>query len=433
MATYTHTTLLDARQQLAVRLGDPTNIFWTDAELGVYLVDALRHWNLLAQYSKDKANFSTTAAQPFYSLATQLPALRSYTVTDQDLILALEYHLMENPTPGFWSGTEQFTFDVILDSITRVRDQLLLETGAVLQVDNLPSGPPPVYRVSLPDTIIDVRRVAWKTPDSYKTLRQRDSISRRSFSPTASFNPGVPNSYLKANQPYVNIELSPPANDVGTLQIISTRSGATVTGAGALLGIPNDFLPTLKWGVLSDLLNTERASDSDRAAYCEARWQEGLANCKTSPVIWAMDVNGQQVSTSSLTELDAFNANWQNSSAHPTQVASAGFDLLVLSPVPDAIYAVTAEVTRTFPSPVNDGDFLQIGREYKDVLLDYCVHLATFKQGGDTFLGSKPQFESFMAAAQKNNSRLRAQAFYLDSATEQSTREEHFRLREVGA
>lgn len=431
MALYTHTTYMQARGLLAQRLADPS-IFWTDKELGFYLIDALRHWSLLAQYNKDEASFSTVAGQAFYSLKEQIPSLRPYTVTDQDLLPLLQYHLMELPSTGSWVGTEQFNLEAILESITRCRNKLLLQTNAVLQVSSIPTGVPPVLRVSLPDTVIDLRRVAWKSPDSYKTLRQRDSISRRSFSPTASYNSATPDVYLKSSLPYVNIELSPPANDVGELQVVTVQTGLTATGSGILLGIPDDFLPTLKWGVLSDLLSADIAGDAERAAYCEARWQEGVEACRTAPVLWAPDINGAQVSVSALAELDAFQPNWQNTSGQPLSIGVAGYDLLALAPVPDDVYSVVAQVTRTAIVPTDDMDFIQIGREHLDMLLDYCVHLASFKQGGDTFGSTKPLFDSFLAAAKLNNNRLKAQAFYLDAGNQHSTREEQFRPRAQG-
>lgn len=433
---YTHTTFIQARQLIANRLGDSTFIFWTDPELGRYLIDALRHWNLLAQYTKDKDGFPTVSGTAFYSLATEVPAFRSYAATDHELIRIIQHHLMEPISATGWLGTEQFNRTIIIDSLTRRRDRLLIETGCTLQVDTIPTYSPPVDTVPLEEEIIDIRRVAWvDVSGDHHNLHQRDSLSRNFFNPKASFNPGMPESYLTANLPLVSLELSPPSNDAGSLQLVTIRTGA-ILGHGVLsqptlLGIPDDFAPTLKWGVLADLLNMERAVDVDRAAYCEARWQEGIDNCKIAPSMYNMEVNGQQVITTSLSELDTFNPEWQNITGQPNTVGAAGFDLIALSPVPDGIYSVTAEVTRKAIIPAADDDYIQIGKEYMDILLDYCVHLATFKQGGETFLSTKPQFESFMAAAQGRNNRLRAQAFYLDDATRQGTREQERRPREM--
>lgn len=425
---FTNLTFQEARRLLSVRLADTSFTFWTEEELGMYIKDALRYWSLLSQYYKDKATFTTVPGQAFYELNLTIPTFRTQVATDTDLIKLLCYHLMEPPTGTSWTGSEQFEYETILDSINRVRNRLIRETSSGGAVDLVPATPPPVQRVYLDENVVDLLRVAWKSATgSFRNLRQRDTVSRRSFNPTGSYTPGTPVAYQRADQPHNSIELWPPSNDEGHLEIITTSALPSPTGQGVSLGVPDDFVPILKWGVLSDLLSQERAMDAARAQYCEDRWEEGLKVAEVTPSVWGVEVNGRPVATGSLAEIDAFRPNWENTAGVPTQVAMVGLDLMALSPVPDGAYSVTLDLTRNAILPVADGDFIQLGKELQNGLFDYCVHLATFKQGGAVFAGTKPQYQELFDEAQNYNQKLKAQALYLEPITDHTYREQRRR------
>src|SRR5690348_8200417 len=105
---YTYLTLAQAKAQLADMLNNPFP-FWSDSELGLYIIEALRTWNAACNYWKQQGFFNTTAAQAWYDIPTVLPALRGYNVTDAQLVQMIEYHFLE-PAPGnAWTGSDQFT------------------------------------------------------------------------------------------------------------------------------------------------------------------------------------------------------------------------------------------------------------------------------------------------------------------------------------
>ena len=54
--TYTYVTFGQVLQQLANRLYDEAMVFWSPAELQLYVVESLRTWNALAAYWKNKAD-----------------------------------------------------------------------------------------------------------------------------------------------------------------------------------------------------------------------------------------------------------------------------------------------------------------------------------------------------------------------------------------
>src|SRR5579864_3680062 len=90
-----------------------------------------------------------TSGQPFYDLPTQLPALRSYNVFDQEMIAELQLALIEPVNVTSWTGTEMFTFNDVLLALQRRRNQFLVETGCVVTHITIPAPPTPIGRIDL--------------------------------------------------------------------------------------------------------------------------------------------------------------------------------------------------------------------------------------------------------------------------------------------
>src|SRR5208337_2244813 len=109
---YSYVTLGAARQELANRLYDSGQVFWSAAELTAYLTESLRTWNALTSYWHDNFLFTPQANVTWYDLTAQTNSLRPYTVTDATLYLIMQYHLLE-PASGInpWPGSSQFTAD----------------------------------------------------------------------------------------------------------------------------------------------------------------------------------------------------------------------------------------------------------------------------------------------------------------------------------
>lgn len=150
-----------AKSQLAARLYDPTKQFWSDAELGTLLTEALRVWQALTAYWRKEFVFPTVPNQTWYDLTTQANSLRPQTLTDQSLLIDIERALLEPVTSAYplaWAGSSQFALDDILQAINRRRDELLSVTGCQITQRLVPAAP---GRTILPDVTIDVRRIAY--------------------------------------------------------------------------------------------------------------------------------------------------------------------------------------------------------------------------------------------------------------------------------
>lgn len=435
--SYTHTSYIQFRQALAQRLHDSSNVFWLDAELKLYTLEALRVFGALSAFWRERNTFATANNTAFYDLPTYLATQLSHTVTDRDLINLIQYHLMEPATSnwaGGWTGTEQFTMTDVANAVQARRNQFLSDTGMVLTRSTSAVPAPPQGRVTLTDTIIDVRRVMWSDASGTKTqVWREDEWALNAFSPTWANDAGLPYAYSVLAPPPLTIQLAPvPANN-GTLDLVTVNAGAalTPTAGASVLGIPDDWCWVVKWGALADLLGKDgQARDPARAQFCEQRYQQGVKLARLAGCIVQLQLQGVNLFTQSLAELDAYAPNWQNdAAASPTDVGIAGYNLVALRPIPNGIYSITVDVIRKCPVPSADGDQLQVGREQVDMLLDYAEHLASFKMAGAELAATGRAAQNFLIQSLTYNDRLSAAARNIFVERDQSTREKGWRPR----
>lgn len=404
---YASLTLVAARTALADRLADPALVRWVAAELDGYLREALRTWNAYTASYRSRGTFQTTSQQAFYDLPTVLPALRGQTVTNRDLVTDLEYALLEPATPTTWTGTDQFDMDDLVTAITRRRDQFLRDTGAVLNEQSIGISPSPAGRVPLPSNVLAVRRAAWRSPSGLiSALRRDDEWGASHYAtrwPQQMRQP--PLVYSIAATPPLQLQLIPPPQDTGALELLTVEAGAALAvSASTPLGVPNDWAWVIKWGALADLLGRDGlAADPARAAYCEARWQQGVQAATAAAVILDARINDQPCRVNSVSDADAFSPIWQSVSGIPRQMVTAGQNLLGCWPPPGAVaaggdYSITIDVVANIPAPTADGDYLQIDAGTQDCLLDYAQHLASFKEGIALVQASQPLLDRFLRA-----------------------------------
>ncbi|MDQ3803276.1 MAG: hypothetical protein M3416_05415 [Acidobacteriota bacterium] len=442
---YSHTTLAQLSTQLANRLGDSGGVFWTPAERARLVREALRSWNLAALYFRDRGTFSTAAGTAFYDLGTHLDnggsKILERTLTDADLFADIKYHLVEPSPADVTTFSDQFTQDDITQALQRRRNQFLLETSQIHTAAETGVVQASTPRVSLSDSVLDVKRAAWKTPtyvdqngstvpDQYANLQLTDEHRLNAQFPGWALTPGTPSAYTTVLQPNLQLQLVPVPQDSGRLHLITADAGAALNPAtGVALGVAQDSAPVVKWGALADLLSKDGpARDARRAEYCEGRWKEGVELSKVMVSAAHAELNGRPAHVSSLFDLDAHVPGWQHSSGAPEAVALSGQNLLALYSVPDGVYSVTLDVVRNAVVPSEDGNYVQIGREFLDVLLDYAVHLAMFKCGGQAFADTMPLYERFMKAAAAFNSKLAERAESFEVLRDKSQRGERQRF-----
>lgn len=414
MATYNYITLSQAQQELSNRLYDRSQIFWSQSELLVYIQEALMTWNALTAYWRDDFTFPSVATTTWYDLTAQTNSLRPYTVTDVSLYETIEYHLLEpatgiNPYPP--TASSQFTADDLLNAVQRRRDELLSITGCTVnrRLIGAVAG-----RITLPDTVIDIRRIAYLpsvTGQSPSVLWPDDAWSEQSFNVDYTLAPaGTPLTYLQSVQPPISFDTDVPPAYAGSYELLTIEAGAALspTSPSTLL-VPDDWTHVIKWGALADLLSRESdARDVPRATYCEQRYRLGVAALAAAPALLALRINNLAVQIDSVRGGDLYDTAWQAATpGAPTKGYYAGLNLLALAAQPSSTaYSQTVTCVENAPLPSAPTDPVQVAREDLDAILDYAQHLAAFKQGGAEFAATMPLFQRFLKAASLYNSKL---------------------------
>ena len=437
---YSHTTWINLQDRLAERLDDSNKVFWVAAELRVVLTEALRTFGLLTGFWRERGSVATTSGTAFYDLTTSLSSLVGPTVTDRDLIQAMQYHLLESASSqSAWGGTAMFTLNDLRYAIQRRRDQFLADTGCVVTRTLVDVASPTGGRQPLTDTIIDVRRAAWLgvSPFAYYTPLWREDERMLTAAGTGwSVDAATPECWSIMGSPPLLMQLAPVPIATGQLELLTVNSGAALDPAtsATVLGVPDDLTPGVKWGALADLLSKDGpARDLPRAAYCEQRYQEYVALGRLLPVVVHAEINGVPTIPCVLQELESSTPNWENGTSTPADVALAAPNMIAVNPVPDGVYSVVLDVVRRTPTPSIDLDQVQVGREQLEAILDYAEHLALFKVHGAEWMSTRPQAENFLKQAVTYNQRLSASARAALPASMQSEREKAVRPRRVEA
>jgi hypothetical protein len=458
---YAYITLAQIRQQLANRLYDASMVFWSSAELTVYVQEALETWNALTGYWRGDFVVPTVASQTWYDIPALANTLRPYTVTDQSIYSVILYHLLE-PITGV--ASVQFTNDDISQAVARRRDELLSITSCTQTVRTVGAV---AGRITLPDTVIDVRRMAYLPTESvltgkgYGTGRYgfgiygrsaqagidipapsvvwpEDTFAEQSYDALYTLNQagqsGLPSTYLLSTQPPLSFDTNCPPAFAGSYELLTVEAGGTLafgTAPPATFTIPDDWTPAIKWGALADLFSREsNAQDPLRAQYCEQRYRQLAAILRdAAPALLAMRVNNVPAQVSSVRGADLYNTSWQGADPGvPRQVSYSGMNLFALNPPADdginsVPYDLTVTVVENAPIPTLDDDMVQVARDDLDVLLDYCVHIAMLKAGGADFMATMPLFKRFMKQAALYNRKLSEFGEYTDTLMGMATRE----------
>lgn len=402
---YSQPTLAQAQAALASRLNDPDMVHWVAAELTLYLQEALRTWNCWTQHWRAQASFQTTMLTAFYELPTVLPAERAQTVTNWDLVEAVQYALLEPAAPGgTWTGTDQFTLAQVSEAIQRRRDQFIRDTGCVLTHSEV-AYVSPTGRLTLDESFIAVRRAAW-TPAATQLLQvlyRTDEWAANAFAPTWPASTDPPAYYSTSVTPPLTLQLIPPTTLDGTLDLVSLNRGPAIDPVTeSELAIPNDYAWGIKYGALADLLgNDGLALDPVREAYCEQRYQQCVTAAKRGAVVLAGRINGSPCTINALADADSYSPTWQLIPSIPTQLVLAGQNLIGTWPRAGGggPYTILLDVVQNAPIPLISSDILQIGQDVYDAILDLAQHAALFKDGGGALQLAMPLLERAMAAA----------------------------------
>ena len=424
---YDYLTLGAARGQLAARLEDPTYVFWTAPELNSYIQLAVRTWQALTATYKQRASFTIAPGagvdgSAFYDLNEDVGVL-NFAVTDEQVVNWTLAALLEPPLTPTWTGTGQFQFSQIVSSLQNRINRWLTDCGANVarNIQYIGTGPTGA-RPFLPQAVLDVRRAAWlNLAGQYSTLWRDDEYAMQAFRNGANLRPADPPLvWGKFVVPPVGIDLYPPPLNPGQLETLVVTSGPQIGATPAaifnnptVLDIPEDFVWGMWFGALSDLLSADGPMrDPTRAQYAEARYQESAELYRLNPTLLATQIDGVQIWSGSVFEMDAFLAGWQSDTGTPRFAGMCDRNLVAFGPTPDRPCGVAMDVASNIPVPVSDSDYIQVDSGALNPLLDYAEHLAAFKMAGAEFNNTEKCRKNFYAAAALENSRITKGSFY---------------------
>ncbi len=249
-------------------------------------------------------------------------------------------------------------------------------------------------RYLLDPCILAVRRVAWSengdgsTIPLYRDDQWGEDRYRHRFPQTPLRRPRV---WSMSTRPPQMLQLVPIPTHTGTLDFICIIDCTP---------IPPDWTWVAPFGVLADLLGqTGPGQDLERARYAEARYRHGLEAMKTGSVVQSVRVENTLVPVHATPDLDQYRRRWQTQTGRPREAVTFGHTIIGFSPVPDAAYNVALDLTQIAPLPLADTDLVFLPPAARDPVLDYCEHLALFKEGPGPLQESMALLERFFTAA----------------------------------
>ncbi|CAN5951063.1 unnamed protein product [Sphagnum jensenii] len=216
-------TLNQGIAQLAARLSDTSMVFWTQAELQLYLTRALQQFNVLT--NTWRTDFQFTSPNLWNSLGSLAGSPRLRTSTDAQSYTMLQYYLLEPPTAaGTWTGTTQFSLSDLVTALQNRRNEVLQITASNdVLVQNIPLTPN-VRRTYLPDNTLDCVRVRYLALQCSPTA----TGTNNTYIINVSSASGIATGLLVSGTGIAN--WATVSSVVGTVVTLSLPNMGTVTG-----------------------------------------------------------------------------------------------------------------------------------------------------------------------------------------------------------
>src|SRR5208337_819937 len=123
------------------------------------ITTALRVYNSLTWAWRTNFNFISPTLWNSLGTLTGSPRLR--TLTDTNAYTEMEYLLLEPPTGGTWTGTNQFSINELSQALQRRRDEMLQISNCNQVLSSGIALTPNTIITELDDSIIDVERVRY--------------------------------------------------------------------------------------------------------------------------------------------------------------------------------------------------------------------------------------------------------------------------------
>lgn len=430
---YSQITLSALIAQISTLLDDQTQAYWVPAEIQYAVYEALRVFGSLTSYWRQRGTFNInpTDKSPFYDLSALLPKLRSRATTVGQLCTEIQYHLLEQPSGVSGTGASgQVPIATILAAIQRARNRFVIDVHFPNTVHpNFEPVSPPNGLVFFDQSSVFVHRVSWQdSGGAWSNLWRDDTWSFDHSSQDWQVDPGAPNSYSEAELAPLILQMYPPPINAGTLEAVTVDSLLVDTTDGnSLMGVPDEWVYCIKYAALEEILTGgNQITDPMRAQYAAERYKQGVTFARDARSIIRLTCNGNPLLIDSLANIDAGCPYWRNQTGAP-QMAGVLYDFAVINPgIADQTYGIGADVVTPAPLPTLT-QYLQIGEENLQDIIDYSVNYLMLKCGGAELKNTMSLYDNFMRAVSTRKGVNAAKIRYMEPLFGQWQREEGMR------
>lgn len=430
---YSQVTLSQLVTQVSSLLDDETAVYWTAPEITYAIWEALRVFGAVTNYWRKRGTFDIQPSDtsPFYDLNVEIPALRSRDTTLDQIVKEIQYHLLEFPSGiSGAGGSGQVTVDSILQAIQRARNRFVLDVHFPNYVHpEFAPVSPPVGIVEFPQESVFVHRVSWQDAGgAWANLWRQDDWAFDHANNQWPSEPGWPTSYSEASLAPLVLQMYPAPVDAGTMEAVTVDSMLVdISDPAATFDIPDEWIHAVKYAALEDILTGGgQITDDLRGQYASQRYDQAVAFARDARTVIRLTCNGLPLPIDSLAAIDAGFPYWRNQVGSP-QMAGILYDVVAINPgAADQTYGIGVDVVTPAPLPTG-GQFVQIGQEDLENILDYASHYLTFKCGGQEFKSTMNLYDNFMKAVSMRKGVNAAKISYFETLfgkwqTEQVTR-----------
>lgn len=391
---YTNITFANLKSKAHARLGN--SAFWSTTELGLYINEAIRIWNILTLGGVSgsvTSSFNTVNGTEWYA-TNQAPGT---IIQVEDIINEMQYHCLEPPNLGVSMASDLWTVDEWIDYLKYNHETFVNLTHC--------------HNKKFTGTI-GGGGITWKNSEVEAMLVLGKEVQKTDrfvldHVLTNLETTGTPLYYMVAppKAPDSLAVFPPPASSQA--YVIYAPDPPALSSLSTYFTIVDDLVPYIKWAALGNAFAKQgQAWDPIKAKYGTMRFAEGLKAAAMQTHTLALDIAGKPLQKTSLNGLLNGFPTWWSSRDEPTTFVPLGWNAVILSPIPDGIYSVVVQGQLVAAIMTADGDYLNMADWEVNALLDYAEHIAMFKKGGDEFQASMDLYEKFIIAAEQRNKYL---------------------------
>lgn len=203
------------------------------------------------------------------------------SVLDTEVANTVVYRVLENGNADAAFPTlltAMFSATEIVDSMNRVQQKFLLDTGMHTTRTTF-AGFAAQSQYALPTDSTRPRRLTWTDASDGLTraLTQVETWELDQGYQQWPSDQQVPIAWLEDDQPQQVVQLAATPVNPGVISLLYVQLAATLTGLGVALSVPDDWSPYILWGTLAELLSSDGPPfDPLRAQYASRRYEEGV-------------------------------------------------------------------------------------------------------------------------------------------------------------